>query len=78
MFDWDKQANQVMQWVEEFKIDGVLNFPTMNSYWREMFTPYFHSALSTAGTPMMTFSREYQLANVGQLRTRIEAFLETL
>ena len=78
MFDWDKQANQVMQWVKEFKIDGVLNFPTMNSYWREMFTPYFHSALSKAGTPMMTFSREYQLANVGQLRTRIEAFLETL
>ncbi|MDO8491357.1 MAG: 2-hydroxyacyl-CoA dehydratase family protein [Dehalococcoidia bacterium] len=75
---WDEQAQQVVQWVKDFSIDGVVDlrqawcFPRM---WR---APFFQPKLAEAGIPNISIEREYHLANVGQLRTRIEAFLEML
>lgn len=78
MFFWDRQVEQVIQWVEDFHIDGVLHFPQMYSYHRMCSVPYFNDRLTEAGVPVTTISREYHLTNVGQLRTRIGAFIEML
>jgi benzoyl-CoA reductase/2-hydroxyglutaryl-CoA dehydratase subunit BcrC/BadD/HgdB len=43
-----------------------------------MVTPYFRDSLTAAGIPIMSFNIEYHLANTGQLRTRIGAFIEML
>lgn len=78
MFSWDKSIQQILQWVRDFRIDGVMNLPAMYAYWRECFGPYLEVRLQEAGIPVMTFLREYRLANVAQLRTRVGAFLEML
>ncbi len=78
MFDWDKYIDQLIQWVREFNIHGVLNFPAMYAYWREMLVPYLHDRLEEAGIPVISLHREYHLTNIGQLQTRVGAFLEVV
>jgi benzoyl-CoA reductase subunit C len=78
MADWDKQADQLVKWVKDFKIDGVLALPLNWCYPQRYRMPYLTEKLDKAGIPSIALEREYHLANVGQLRTRIGAFLEVL
>ncbi len=78
MFDWRGQTKQLVQWAKEFNIDGVLELPDMYDYTRAFRKPYLERWLKEAGVPSMSFERDYYLTNVGQLRTRVEAFLEIL
>ena len=78
MLDWDAQAEQLMQWAGEFRVDGVLDLPEKYDYTREFRRPYMERCLKGAGIPVISFERDYHLANVGQLKTRIGAFLEML
>ncbi len=73
---WDRQVDQVVAWVREFDIDGVVNFPQIYTYPRHFGTPYLMARLHEAGIPALTVDREYHLANVGQLKTRVGAFIE--
>ena len=67
-----------MKWVKEFDIDGVLELLDLYDYTRAFRKPYLERWLKEAGVPSMSFERDYYLTNVGQLRTRVEAFLEML
>ncbi len=78
MYDWRGQAGQLVQWVNDFKIDGILELPDMYDYTRGFRKPFLERWLKEAGVPFMSFERDYYLANVGQLKTRVEAFIETL
>jgi benzoyl-CoA reductase/2-hydroxyglutaryl-CoA dehydratase subunit BcrC/BadD/HgdB len=78
MPSWDEQVQQVIQWVKEYRIDGVLNFPHIGNVDRLCCVPFFTQKLKEAGIPCVTFQREYHVANVSQLSTRIGAFLEIL
>jgi benzoyl-CoA reductase subunit C len=78
MLDWQEQAEQLMQWTKEFNADGVLDLTEMCDYTREFRRPFLERQLKEAGIPGMSFERDYHLANVGQLKTRIGAFLEIL
>jgi benzoyl-CoA reductase/2-hydroxyglutaryl-CoA dehydratase subunit BcrC/BadD/HgdB len=78
MLDWQEQAEQLMQWTKEFNADGVLDLTEIYDYTREFRRPFLESRLKEAGIPEMSFERDYHLSNVGQLRTRIGAFLEIL
>jgi benzoyl-CoA reductase subunit C len=78
MADWDKQADQIVKWVKDFKIDGVLALPLNWCYPQRYRMPYLTKKLDEAGIPSISLEREYHLSNVGQLRTRIGAFLEVL
>ncbi len=78
MFAWDKQVEQVIDWVDEFNIHGVIKLAEVYSYPRLMRVPYFQAKLKERGIPCITLEREYRLANVGQLTTRVEAFVEML
>ena len=78
MYDWRGQTEQLVQWVKEFDIDGVLELPDMYDYTRGFRRPYLERWLKEARVPSMSFGRDYHLANVGQLKTRIGAFLEIL
>lgn len=76
MFDWRGQIEQLVTWVKEFNIDGVLELADMFDYPRGFRRPYLEQWLKEEGIPAMSFDRDYCLANVSQLKTRIGAFLE--
>jgi benzoyl-CoA reductase/2-hydroxyglutaryl-CoA dehydratase subunit BcrC/BadD/HgdB len=78
MFDWRGQIEQLVTWVKEFNIDGVLELADTFDYPRGFRRPYLERWLKEEGIPAMSFDRDYCLANVSQLKTRIGAFLEIL
>jgi benzoyl-CoA reductase subunit C len=78
MADWDVQFDQVMEWIKDYKIDGVISLPLSWCYPQIMHLPFFSRRLEEEGIPHVSVNREYQLANEGQLRTRIGAFVEML
>ncbi len=75
---WDRQVDQVIEWANDYDIDGILHLPYLGGFERLCCNPYFTRRLEEAGVPMRTFVREYHVANVGQLRTHVGAFLESL
>ena len=75
---WDDELNEMREWVRYFDIDGVVSLPLFSYFPTEVKIPWYNSQFTEAGIPHMTFRREYQLANAGQLRTRIQAFIEVL
>jgi benzoyl-CoA reductase/2-hydroxyglutaryl-CoA dehydratase subunit BcrC/BadD/HgdB len=78
MLDWRSQVEQLVQWAKEFNIDGVLELPDTYDYTRGFRKPVLEQWLKEADIPLMSFERDYYLSNVGQLKTRIGAFLEIL
>jgi len=77
-FFWDRQVEQLIQWAREFSIDGVLNFVQLYSSDRTVSWSYLRKRAKEENIPFINLVREYHLANMGQLRTRIEAFVEML
>jgi benzoyl-CoA reductase subunit C len=78
MYAWDKQAEQLIKWTADFRIDGVLALPLNWCYPQRYRMPYLARQLEIAGIPTISLEREYHLASMGQLKTRIGAFLEML
>ncbi len=78
MGNWDEQIEQAIAWAREYKVDGVVDFVQLNNYPREFRVPVFRKALQEAGIPTFSIIRDYCFTGVGQLKTRIEGFLETL
>ncbi len=76
MYSWDKQAQQVINWYREYRIDGVVELPQLYNWPRVMRMPFFKRSLKEAGIPLISLERHYHLANIGQFKTRIQAFLE--
>jgi benzoyl-CoA reductase/2-hydroxyglutaryl-CoA dehydratase subunit BcrC/BadD/HgdB len=75
---WEKQLDQVIGWARDWRIDGVLEFPQMYCQPRLYGVVYFEARMKEAGIPVVTILRDYALTNMGQLRTRVGAFLEVL
>jgi benzoyl-CoA reductase subunit C len=78
MVDWQEQAKQLIRWAKEYSIDGVLDMTEIYDHPREFRIPFMEHRLSEAGIPGISIQRDYHLANTGQIRTRVEAFLEML
>lgn len=78
MMDWHEQVAQIAEWAREFNIQGVLELPQGYSRYREFRANFFKNGLEAADIPLMSFRREYHLSNVGQLKTRVGAFVEML
>lgn len=75
---WDYQVEQVIEWAKEFRIDGIIEMPVLQSLPRLFRSEYFHRTLEEDNFPRTNIQREYHLANVAQVTTRVEAFLEML
>ncbi len=76
--NWDRQVDQIMVWIKEFRIDGFVELPVRQSLPRLYRSEYLHRTLEEEGVPSIDIIREYHVANVGQITTRVEAFLEML
>ncbi len=71
-----KQA--VLDMVRDFKVDGVIGqvLVSCDPWGGEMFL--LKDELKEAGIPMLKFETDYLPSSVGQLTTRVQAFLETV
>jgi len=68
----------VAAWVKEYRVQGVLELAQRYSRAREMRRPFFLDRMEKAGIQATSLEREYALTNLGQLRVRVQAFLEML
>ncbi|MDP7470149.1 MAG: 2-hydroxyacyl-CoA dehydratase family protein [Dehalococcoidia bacterium] len=76
MVAWDAQIEQTAQWVKEYNIHGVIELAQRYSRSREMRRPYFLDRIKQAGIQAISLEREYISSNMGQIRNRVQAFLE--
>jgi benzoyl-CoA reductase/2-hydroxyglutaryl-CoA dehydratase subunit BcrC/BadD/HgdB len=72
------RADFVMDMIREFNVDGVIGERLMFcDYWATEHY-IFTSDFKEEDIPFLKIDREYLLGGVGQLRTRVQAFLETM
>jgi len=75
---YEQRADLVREMIREFAVDGVilerLSFCDLWGF--EKFT--IENDFREWGVPLLSLDREYLLSGVGQLRTRVQAFLETI
>ena len=78
MEEFDQRIHALIRAVKTYRADGVV-LQTMKfcDIWGVESSPLM-SALREAGIPVLRLEREYALSGEGQLRTRVQAFLESM
>jgi len=76
--DYERRIGLVRDMIRDFKVDGViLERLAFCDHWGfEQFT--IENDLKDDNVPCLIMDREYIMSGVGQLRTRVQAFLETM
>lgn len=76
--DHPQRTKVVKNMIKEFQVDGIICSPMkFCDFWAgEAFM--LTQDLKRDGIPALTVEREYLLSGIGQLRTRVQAFLETM
>jgi len=78
MEDFDRRLNIIIDTVNEYKVDGVvLEIIKFCDLWGVDSMPLV-TALREKGIPVLKLEREYRLGSEGQLRTRVQAFIESM
>ena len=74
----DERQDNIAELAEKVKADGVIHYSLL------FCQPYSHEALKvdrtmqSKGIPMLSIETDYSMEDVEQLKTRVEAFVETL
>jgi benzoyl-CoA reductase subunit C len=75
---YSRRLGLVKEMVKEFRIDGVVcERMKFCDIWAAE-NILFKRSLQESGIPTLTMEREYMLGGSGQMKTRIQAFLETI
>jgi benzoyl-CoA reductase/2-hydroxyglutaryl-CoA dehydratase subunit BcrC/BadD/HgdB len=75
---FDDRIEHMLDWVTEYKVDGVmLEVMKFCDLWGWEVIK-LDTACEEAGIPTVRFEREYQLSGEGQMRTRAQAFVESV
>ncbi len=78
MEDFDLRLKTIIDTVQNYKIDGVIiEIIKFCDLWGMDSVPMV-DALRDAGIPVLKLEREYSLGGEGQLRTRVQAFIESM
>ncbi|MBE0480936.1 MAG: 2-hydroxyacyl-CoA dehydratase [Dehalococcoidia bacterium] len=76
--DHERRSEFILNMVREFKVDGIIGERLLFcDQWLGENIMLNHD-FKDAGIPFLELDREYTLGGVGQLRTRVQAFLETI
>ena len=75
---YEKRIDYVTNMVRDFSVDGVIleRLAFCDLWGFEQFSIF--NDFKESGIPLLMLDREYTLGAVGQLRTRVQAFLETM
>ncbi|MCX8083245.1 MAG: 2-hydroxyacyl-CoA dehydratase family protein [bacterium] len=74
----DKLLNAVLENVEKYSIDGVVYYNLRLCNVFEMDIPVLRSVLKNKGIPFLALKTDFSREDAGQLKTRLEAFMEML
>lgn len=78
MGDWRGQAEQIISWVKEYQVQGVVELRQLYSLPLDYRAFYLGNVLKEAGIPYLSLNREYHPSHMGMLSTRVEAFVEMI
>jgi len=78
MENFDRRLGTIIDTVKKYKVDGVvLEIIKFCDLWGVDALPLV-TALREKGIPVLRLEREYRLGSEGQLRTRVQAFIESM
>jgi benzoyl-CoA reductase/2-hydroxyglutaryl-CoA dehydratase subunit BcrC/BadD/HgdB len=78
MEDFDRRLKTIIDTVREYRVDGVvIEIIKFCDLWGVDSMPMVN-ALRKEGIPVLKLEREYALGGEGQLRTRVQAFIESM
>jgi benzoyl-CoA reductase/2-hydroxyglutaryl-CoA dehydratase subunit BcrC/BadD/HgdB len=78
MEDFDRRLSTIIDTVKEYKVDGVvIEIIKFCDLWGVDSMPLV-AVLRQMGIPVLKLEREYRLSSEGQLRTRVQAFIESM
>lgn len=73
-----KRIEKVKELTKEYRVDGVIQYILQYCHGYNIEAIKLEQALKEEGVPVLKLETDYSEEDVGQLRTRIEAFLEKL
>ncbi|MHA1411531.1 MAG: double-cubane-cluster-containing anaerobic reductase [Promethearchaeota archaeon] len=74
----DNRKQDILELIKEFQVDGAIFYTLSFCQPYEMESIQLEKSLKAAGIPVLSISTDYSSDDEGQLKTRIEAFLEML
>lgn len=75
---YKEEIDQAIGWAADFKVDGILMLYLPWGYSRQFRMPMWTRRMKAAGIPFTVLERDYCLFHPAQLKTRVEAFIESL
>ena len=72
------RKDMIESYIDEYKIDGVVDVILQSCHTYNVETAVIKKVASGKGTPYMSIETDYSQSDVGQLSTRIGAFIEML
>lgn len=76
--DLENRFGYLKEYAKEFGVDGIIMYIIRFCDTHEFDIPDVREYLESQGLPVLHIEDDYRVSNVGQLRTRIEAFLEII
>lgn len=76
--DLENRFGYLKQYAEDFRVDGIIMYIIRFCDTQEFDVPDVKEYLESLALPVLHIEDDYRVSNVGQLRTRIEAFLEII
>lgn len=78
MEDFDERVNEILNTYSEYKADGIIiEYIKFCDTWGVESIPLVE-AIKAKGIPVLLLDRDYQFSAEGQLKTRVQAFLESM
>jgi benzoyl-CoA reductase/2-hydroxyglutaryl-CoA dehydratase subunit BcrC/BadD/HgdB len=74
----DERADDIINLAKEYKADGVIQYVLQFCQPFSIESVKIQRTLEKAGIPSISIESDYSMEDVGQLQTRIEAFLEVI
>ncbi|MZQ75417.1 MAG: 2-hydroxyacyl-CoA dehydratase [Peptoclostridium sp.] len=72
------RQSMISQYIDEYKIDGVVDVILQSCHTYNVETAVIRKVAQNKDTPYMAIETDYSQSDIGQLSTRIEAFIEML
>ena len=73
-----KRLDFALQLIKDFKVSGVIWYELLGCETYDSESYFFAQRIREQGIPMLILESEYGTADIGQLRIRIEAFIEQI
>jgi benzoyl-CoA reductase subunit C len=76
--DLENRFGYIYRFVQDFKADGVILYVIMYCDTHAFDAPDLIEYLKSKNVPVLHLEEEYQASALGRLKTRVQAFLETI